>query len=46
MAAPRNLIFMGSPAFAVPSLAALVRAGYTLEAIYTQPPRPAGGLYA
>lgn len=37
-----NLIFMGSPAFAVPSLKALVEAGHTIVAVYTQPPRPAG----
>lgn len=37
-----NLIFMGSPTFAVPSLRALVAAGHTLVAVYTQPPRPAG----
>lgn len=37
-----NLIFMGSPLFAVPSLKALHAAGHTFSAIYTQPPRPAG----
>lgn len=37
-----KLIFMGSPAFAVPSLKALHAAGHTFAAIYTQPPRPAG----
>lgn len=37
-----NLIFMGSPMFAVPSLKALHEAGHTFSAIYTQPPRPAG----
>ncbi|MFZ2587929.1 MAG: methionyl-tRNA formyltransferase, partial [Alphaproteobacteria bacterium] len=35
-----NLIFMGSPAFAVPSLQALHAAGHTFAAIYTQPPPP------
>lgn len=35
-------IFMGSPGFAVPSLRALVDAGYDLVAVYTQPDRPAG----
>lgn len=38
----RRLIFMGSPAFAVPSLRGLVTAGHEIAAVYTQPPRPAG----
>jgi methionyl-tRNA formyltransferase len=33
---------MGSPAFAVPSLEALVTAGHEVIAVYAQPPRPAG----
>lgn len=33
---------MGTPDFAVPSLAALVAAGHEVAAVYTQPPRPAG----
>ncbi len=33
---------MGSPAFAVPSLDALVAAGHEIACVYTQPPRPAG----
>ena len=33
---------MGSPAFAVPSLNALVEAGHDVIAAYAQPPRPAG----
>ncbi len=33
---------MGTPAFAVPTLAALHEAGHTVVAAYTQPPRPAG----
>ena len=33
---------MGSPAFAVPTLNALVAAGHEVVAAYTQPPRPAG----
>jgi len=33
---------MGSPDFAVPSLNALVKAGYDVVAAYAQPPRPAG----
>lgn len=38
----KRVVFMGSPAFAVPSLQALVAAGHTMVAVYTQPPRPAG----
>jgi methionyl-tRNA formyltransferase len=37
-----RLIFMGTPAFAVPALAALIEAGHEILAVYTQPPRPAG----
>lgn len=33
---------MGTSAFAVPSLHALIREGYRVEAVVTQPPRPAG----
>ena len=33
---------MGTPAFAVPTLSALVDAGYSVELIVTQPDRPAG----
>jgi methionyl-tRNA formyltransferase len=36
-----RLIFMGSPAFAVPTLDALVEAGHVIAAVYCQPPRPA-----
>ena len=37
-----RIIFMGTPDFAVPTLAALHDAGHTIAAVYTQPPRPAG----
>ena len=37
-----RLIFMGSPAFSLPLLEALVAAGHEIVAVYTQPPRPAG----
>ena len=37
-----RIVFMGSPAFAVPSLNALVKAGHDVVAAYCQPPRPAG----
>jgi methionyl-tRNA formyltransferase len=37
-----RIVFMGSPEFAVPSLNALVEAGHSVIAVYSQPPRPAG----
>ena len=37
-----NLVFAGTPVFAVPALEALLRAGHTVRAVYTQPDRPAG----
>ncbi len=37
-----RLAFMGSPDFAVPSLAALIDAGHDIACVYSQPPRPAG----
>ena len=37
-----RLVFMGTPAFAVPTLDAIVGAGHKVIAAYTQPPRPAG----
>jgi len=37
-----RIIFMGSPAFAVPTLDALVEAGHEVICAYTRPPRPAG----
>ena len=37
-----RIVFMGTPAFAVPTLAALHEAGHTIVAVYAQPPRPAG----
>lgn len=37
-----RLIFLGSPAFAVHPLEALVAAGHTIAAVITQPDRPAG----
>jgi methionyl-tRNA formyltransferase len=33
---------MGTPDFAVPTLAALYKAGHQIVSVYTQPPRPAG----
>jgi methionyl-tRNA formyltransferase len=37
-----RIIFMGTPDFALPSLAALLDAGHEVAAVYTQPPRRAG----
>ncbi len=37
-----RLVFMGTPDFAVPALAALHEAGHDIAAVFTQPPRPAG----
>ncbi|WEK42870.1 MAG: methionyl-tRNA formyltransferase [Candidatus Sphingomonas colombiensis] len=37
-----RIIFMGTPAFAVPTLDALVDAGHEIVAAYSQPPRPGG----
>ncbi len=37
-----NLIFMGTPAFAVPSLKALIDAGHNIHAVFTQPDKPVG----
>ena len=36
-----RIAFMGTPPFAVPTLAALHAAGHEIVAVYTQPPRPA-----
>jgi methionyl-tRNA formyltransferase len=37
-----RLVFMGSPAFALPALRALLDAGHEVLCVYAQPPRPAG----
>jgi methionyl-tRNA formyltransferase len=37
-----KLIFMGTPAFALPSLQALLESTHDIVCVYTQPPRPAG----
>jgi methionyl-tRNA formyltransferase len=39
---PLRLIFMGTPAFAVPCLLEIVGHGYELAAVYTRAPKPAG----
>ena len=38
---PLRLVFMGTPALALPVLAALIEAGHEILCVYTQPPRPA-----
>ena len=37
-----RIVFMGTPDFAVPSLKALIREGYEVAAVVTQPDRPKG----
>jgi methionyl-tRNA formyltransferase len=37
-----RVVFMGTPAFALPTLAGIREAGHEVAAVYTQPPRPAG----
>ena len=37
-----RIAFMGTPEFAVPSLAEILSNGYQVARVYTQPPRPAG----
>lgn len=37
-----NIIFMGSPDFACPTLEKLINSEHTIQAVYAQPPRPAG----
>jgi len=37
-----RVVFMGTPAFALPTLAGILAAGHEVAAVYSQPPRPAG----
>ncbi len=37
-----RIVFMGTPDFAVGTLAALLEAGHQIICVYSQPPRPAG----
>jgi methionyl-tRNA formyltransferase len=37
-----RLAFMGTPEFAVPTLAELIAQGHDIAAVYSQPPRPSG----
>ena len=39
---PLRLIFMGTPAFAVPTLRAVAAHGHDIAAVYTRAPKPAG----
>jgi methionyl-tRNA formyltransferase len=39
---PLRLVFMGTPDFAVPTLAAIVSRGHDVAAVYTRAPQPAG----
>ncbi len=41
-APPLRVAFMGSPAFSLPTLLALLAAGHDVVAVYSQPPRPSG----
>ena len=36
------MAFLGTPAFAVPTLAELIAQGHEIAAVYSQPPRPKG----
>jgi methionyl-tRNA formyltransferase len=40
-----NLVFMGTPDFAVPALHALIKAGHTVSGVFCQPDRPKGRGY-
>src|ERR1700720_3643224 len=42
MPSPLNLVFCGTPAFAVPTLEKLVEAGFAVRLVATQPDRPKG----
>ena len=37
-----RVVFIGTPAFALPTLAGILEAGHEVAAVYSQPPRPAG----
>jgi len=39
---PLRIVYAGTPAFAVPALEAIIRAGHHVVAVLTQPDRPAG----
>ena len=37
-----NIVFMGTPAFSVPTLEMLIKSEHTVQAVFTQPDRPRG----
>jgi len=37
-----RIVFMGTPEFAVPTLAEIVAGGHEVAAVYTRAPKPAG----
>lgn len=37
-----NIVFAGTPEFGLPSLEALFNSRHSIQAVYTQPDRPAG----
>ena len=37
-----RIVFMGTPEYGVPSLKALIDAGYEVVGVFTQPDRPSG----
>ena len=37
-----NVLFMGTPDFAVPALQGIIDAKYNVVGVYSQPPRPSG----
>jgi methionyl-tRNA formyltransferase len=42
MTVPLRIVYAGTPEFAVPALQALCASAHTVQAVYTQPDRPAG----
>lgn len=42
MPEPMNLVFCGTPPFAVPTLEALINSGFRIQLVVTQPDRPKG----
>ena len=40
-----RVVFMGTPDFAVPTLAGILAAGMQVAAVYTQPPGPPGAAW-
>ncbi len=40
-----NIVYMGTPDFAVPALESIISAGHTVKAVFAQPDKPAGRGY-